>query len=153
MDPDRARDLVTLGMISGLHLRDGHVSFAIEVDAERGPRLEPLRKAAERAVERLPGVLSVSAVLTAEAKSGARPAPRPQAHETHGARPGPGGAKALIPGVKTIVAVASGKGGVGKSTLAANLALASAANGLKVGLLDADIYGPSMPRMLGIEGP
>jgi len=151
MDPDRGRDLVTLGMISSVHLREGHVTFAIEVDPERGPKLEPLRKAAERAVERLPGVLSVSAVLTAEAKPGSRPATRPQSAET-GARPGPGGAKALIPGVKTIIAVASGKGGVGKSTLAANLALAAAANGLKIGLLDADIYGPSMPRMLGIAG-
>jgi len=151
MDPDRARDIVSLGMVSGLAMRDGHVTFAIEVDAERGPKLEPLRKAAERAVERLPGVLSVSAVLTAEAKPGARPGPRPQPGESS-TRAGHGGGKALIPGVKTIVAVASGKGGVGKSTLAANLALAAAANGLRIGLLDADIYGPSMPRMLGISG-
>ncbi|HVM79073.1 MAG TPA: iron-sulfur cluster carrier protein ApbC [Stellaceae bacterium] len=148
-DPDRKTDIVTLGMISGLAVRDGHVGFTLQVDPERGPRLEPLRKAAERAVERLPGVLSVTAVMTAEAKRGAQ---RPEPHAHSHAQAGSGGGKALVPGVKTIVAVASGKGGVGKSTVAANLALAFAANGLRVGLLDADIYGPSMPRMLGISG-
>jgi len=151
MDPDRQRDIVSLGMVSVPAIREGHVTFAIEVDAERGSKLEPLRKAAERAVERIPGVLSVSAVLTAEAKPGTRANAQPQAMHG-GARAAHGSGKALIPGVKTIVAVASGKGGVGKSTLAANLALAAAANGLKIGLLDADIYGPSMPRMLGIAG-
>ena len=156
IDPDRNQDIVSLGMVSGVQLREGHVGFAIEVDPQRGPKLEPLRKAAERAVERLDGVLSVTAVLTAEAKTargGASPAAqspaRGHSHAPHGA---PGGGKALVPGVKTIVAVASGKGGVGKSTVAVNLALAFAANGLKVGLLDADIYGPSMPRMMGIAG-
>ncbi|HMK66897.1 MAG TPA: iron-sulfur cluster carrier protein ApbC [Stellaceae bacterium] len=150
-DPDRKTDIVTLGMISGLAVREGHVGFTLEVDPERGPKLEPLRKAAERAVERLPGVLSVTAVMTAEAKRGAQ-RPEQQAHAHAHAHGGAGGGKALVPGVKTIVAVASGKGGVGKSTVAANLALAFAANGLRVGLLDADIYGPSMPRMLGISG-
>src|SRR5256885_2112869 len=153
IDPDRNKDIVSLGMISGVQVREGHVGFAIEVDPQRGPKLEPLRKAAERAVEQLEGVLSVTAVLTAEAKparGGAAPAQAPaRAHAPHAA---PGGGKALVPGVKTIVAVASGKGGVGKSTVAVNLALAFAANGLKVGLLDADIYGPSMPRMMGIAG-
>ncbi len=157
IDPDRNQDIVSLGMVSGVQTREGHVGFAIEVDPQRGPKLEPLRKAAERAVERLDGVLSVTAVLTAEAKparGSAAPAPgqsplRGHAHAPHGQA---AGGKALVPGVKTIVAVASGKGGVGKSTLAVNLALAFAANGLKVGLLDADIYGPSMPRMMGIAG-
>src|SRR5215212_6244083 len=152
-DPDKGRDIVSLGMVSGLVVRDGNVGFAIEVEPERGPRLEPLRKAAEQAVEALPGVLSVSAVLTAEAKPrGAPAAPRP----TGAAAPAAGGAaagkNALAPGVRAIVAVASGKGGVGKSTVASNLALAMKANGLSVGVLDADIYGPSMPRMLGISG-
>jgi len=146
-DPDRKTDIVTLGMVSGLAVREGHVGFTLEVDPERGPKLEPLRSAAERAVERLPGVLSVTAVMTAEAKRGTQRA-EPHAH----AHASPGGGKALVPGVKTIIAVASGKGGVGKSTVAVNLALAFAANGLRVGLLDADIYGPSMPRMLGISG-
>jgi ATP-binding protein involved in chromosome partitioning len=155
-DPDKGADVVSLGMISSIVVRDGNVGFAIEVEPERGPRLEPLRKAAEAAVEALPGVVSVTAVLTAEARPPGGRAPTP-------ARGGPGhghpaqaagaAAKAaLAPGVRAIVAVASGKGGVGKSTVAANLALAMKANGRSVGVLDADIYGPSMPRMLGISG-
>jgi ATP-binding protein involved in chromosome partitioning len=152
-DPEKGGDIVSLGMISGVVVRDGNVGFAIEVEPERGPRLEPLRKAAEQAVEILPGVLSVSAVLTAETKPrGAPAAVRP----APGGAAAPGGAPAgknpLAPGVRAIVAVASGKGGVGKSTVASNLALAMKANGLSVGVLDADIYGPSMPRMLGISG-
>jgi ATP-binding protein involved in chromosome partitioning len=154
-DPDRGGDIVALGMVSGLVIRDGNVGFAIEVDAERGPHLEPLRKAAERAVEELPGVLSVTAVLTAEAKPRAAPPAQPAGPHAHG-RPAAAAQGAapgkLVPGVRAIVAVASGKGGVGKSTVAANLALALVANGLRVGVLDADIYGPSMPRMLGISG-
>src|SRR5271156_6104533 len=145
-DPDKGADIVSLGMVSGLVIRDGNVAFAIEVESERGPRLEPLRKAAEKAVEALPGVLSVTAVLTAQAPPRGRAAPPP---------PGAANvrtARGAVPGVGAIVAVASGKGGVGKSTVAANLALGLRANGLRVGVLDADIYGPSMPRMLGISG-
>jgi ATP-binding protein involved in chromosome partitioning len=146
IDPDKEKDVVTLGMISGVQLRAGHVGFTIEVEPERGPKLEPLRKAAEKAVEALPGVLSVTAVLTAQRPQPGRSAPPPPGHGRAGT------AKALVPGVRSIIAVASGKGGVGKSTVAANLALGLAAAGLRVGLLDADIYGPSMPRMLGISG-
>ena len=159
-DPDKGGDVVSLGMISGVVVRDGNVGFAIEVEPERGPRLDPLRKAAEQAVEALPGVVSVTAVLTAEARPpGGRPQPPARGVPGHGAAPGAPGPRpaaaakpALAPGVRTIVAVASGKGGVGKSTVAANLALALKANGRSVGVLDADIYGPSMPRMLGISG-
>jgi ATP-binding protein involved in chromosome partitioning len=155
-DPDKEGDIVSLGMVSGVVVRDGNVGFAIEVEPERGPRLEPLRKAAEAAIEALPGVLSVTAVLTAEARppqgrTGAPARPAPHAHGAP-AQPSAAGKNALAPGVRAIVAVASGKGGVGKSTVAANLALAMKANGLRVGVLDADIYGPSMPRMLGISG-
>ena len=133
-------------------VRDGNVGFAIEVEPERGARLEPLRKAAEQAVEALPGVLSVTAVLTAEtAPAGAGRAPRPAA-AAHAAARRRRRESALAPGVRAIVAVASGKGGVGKSTVAVNLALGMKANGLRVGVLDADIYGPSVPRMLGISG-
>ncbi|HXV26294.1 MAG TPA: Mrp/NBP35 family ATP-binding protein [Alphaproteobacteria bacterium] len=148
--PEGAGDLVSLGMIGGLVVKGGHVTFAIQVDPKRGPKLESLRQAAEKAVEALPGVLSVTAVLTAE-----RPAPtsgggqRPASGHGHGQAPA---GRALVPGVKAIVAVASGKGGVGKSTIASNLAVALARIGRSVGLLDADIYGPSQPRMLGIRG-
>jgi ATP-binding protein involved in chromosome partitioning len=147
-DPDRGRDIVALGMVGGVAIRDGNVAFSIEVDSARGARLEPLRKAAEKAVEALPEVLSVTAVLTAQAPP-RRAAPPP---DGRAAPPPVRPQRGEIPGVKSIVAVASGKGGVGKSTVAANLALGLAANGLAVGVLDADIYGPSMPRMLGISG-
>jgi ATP-binding protein involved in chromosome partitioning len=155
-DPDKGRDIVSLNMVTGVVIRDGNVGFAIEVEPERGPRLEPLRRAAEQAVEILPGVLSVTAVLTAEARPPAgRPAPHAHAHPHPPQNPAgqrPAAQRGAVPGVGAIVAVASGKGGVGKSTVAANLALGLKANGLSVGVLDADIYGPSMPRMLGISG-
>lgn len=156
-DPDRDADIVSLGMVSGLAVKDGNVAFAIEVDPERGDRLEPVRKTAEDAVMGLSGVVSVTAVLTAERQPGpasqsppgqaAGPAPAAAA-----AGPQPEGQKPLVPGVDAIIAVASGKGGVGKSTVAVNLALGMAAAGHKIGVLDADIYGPSMPRMMGISG-
>jgi ATP-binding protein involved in chromosome partitioning len=149
-DPEKGADIVSLGMVSGLVIRDGNVAFAIEVESERGPRLEPLRKTAENAVEALPGVLSVTAVLTAQAPPRGRASPPPPG--AAGGRAGVRTARGAVPGVGAIVAVASGKGGVGKSTVAANLALGLRANGLRVGVLDADIYGPSMPRMLGISG-
>jgi ATP-binding protein involved in chromosome partitioning len=150
-DPERGRDIVSLGMVQGIVVKDGHVMFSLEVDAKRAAALEPVRKAAEKAVESLPGILSVSAVLTAQ--KGAAPA-------AGGRQPGTGpagsphspGGKMLVPGVRAIVAVASGKGGVGKSTTATNIAAALAQKGLKIGMLDADIYGPSQPRMLGMSG-
>jgi ATP-binding protein involved in chromosome partitioning len=148
-DPDRGKDIVALGMVQGLVIRDGNVGFSIEVDAARGPGFEPVRKAAEEAVMGVKGVVSVTAVLTAERTPGE---PAAQAGPPPGHQAAPQPRKALAPGVKSIIAIASGKGGVGKSTTAVNLALALHAQGHSVGLLDADVYGPSMPRMLGIEG-
>ncbi len=147
VDRERNQDIVSLGMIQGLRIQDGHVAFALEVDPERGPRLEPLREQVENLVHKMPGVITATVVLTAERKTtaggpaAAHPGPAPGAQ---------GGS--LLPDVQAIVAVASGKGGVGKSTTAVNLALGLAAQGHRVGLLDADIYGPSLRRLLGITG-
>ena len=148
---DGGQDVVSLGMISGVVVRDGNVGFAVEVDPSEGEASEPLRQACEAAVESVPGVLSVTAVLTAErpAQRGA-PAPgqAPPSAATQPSLPENQG----IPGIGAILAVASGKGGVGKSTTAVNLAVAMAADGARVGLLDCDVFGPSIPRMMRLSG-
>ena len=139
-DPASGKSVTAAGLIQGLVIKGTNIGFSIEVPPERGPQSEPLRKACEEAVAKLPGVTSVTAVLTAHRDSPAQQ--QPQA--PHPPR------RVGIPGVAAVIAVASGKGGVGKSTVAANLALALARLGLKTGLLDADIYGPSVPRLFGI---
>jgi ATP-binding protein involved in chromosome partitioning len=156
MDPVTGRSVAALGMVSGVVTRAGHVAVTLEVDPARGTALEPLRQACEQAIRAMPGVLSATAVMTAE--RAAPPPPQAQgghhghshSHGAPAAKTTGGGGRIDVPGVKHIIAVASGKGGVGKSTTAVNLALGLAANGLTTGLLDADIYGPSMPRMLGV---
>jgi ATP-binding protein involved in chromosome partitioning len=141
-DPARGESLVALGMIGGVQVREGHVTFTIEVDAARAGEYEPVRKRCEDAAFGAPGVLSATAVLTAHSETPSAPGP---------ARGAPTPALG-IPGVRAIVAVASGKGGVGKSTAAVNIAVALQQQGLAVGLMDADIYGPSLPRMMGLSG-
>ena len=120
--------------------------------------MEPLRAAAEQAVKALDGVTSVSAVMTAHSGTGQAPKTPPKGPvpdlglKDFTPKPKAPAGPAKLPGVKKVIAIASGKGGVGKSTVSSNLAVALAARGLKVGLLDADVYGPSQPRMLGISG-
>ncbi len=170
--PDLQSDIVSQELVSDIYVADGKVIFSITVPADQAEELEPLRQAAEKVVADIPGVESAMVALTAMRKAGSGPAVRPapsaaqaanvpppmqaQARAQMGgpAGPQPSGAsqQAGVPGVGAIIAVASGKGGVGKSTTAVNLALGLQANGLRVGVLDADIYGPSMPRLLHITG-
>jgi ATP-binding protein involved in chromosome partitioning len=161
--PDLQSDLVTRNMVSDVFISDGKVYFSITVPADKAEELEPLRLAAEKAVTSVPGVKGALVTLTADRKASAAPqqapAPQPQPHgHSHSHAPaggpsrGPGNVKAGVPGVGAIIAVASGKGGVGTSTTAVNFALGLQANGLRVGILDADIYGPSVPRLMKISG-
>jgi ATP-binding protein involved in chromosome partitioning len=140
------------GTLSEVVAGDGKVFFSISVDAGAVKAWEGVRERAEQAVRALPGVQSALVALTAERKAGTQSPRNAQGGSPAAARPGARQeAVQGVPGVEAIIAVASGKGGVGKSTLAVNLALGLGALGLKVGILDADIYGPSLPKLLAIK--
>ena len=136
IDPDLGRDVVSLGMIKDLEISpEGHVAFTFELTTPACPVRDRFQGQAEAAVREVPGVTEVAIRMAASVRQAAM---RPQARD-------------LIPGVRQTVAIASGKGGVGKSTVAVNLAAALARTGARVGLLDADIYGPTVPGMTGTE--
>ena len=135
IDPDIRRDIVTLGFVKNVAIADARVSFTIELTTPACPVKDQMRDQAVAAVRALPGVQEVDVQLTAKVRSATAP-------ET--GRP-------PVPGVKNVIAVGAGKGGVGKTTVAVNLALALARCGSRVGILDGDIYGPNVPIMLGIQ--
>ena len=156
VDPRGGQGLADAGLVQGLTLSAGRAGFMLEVDPAQTALYAPVRDAAEKALAALPGVEKAQVVLTAAAKpvapgvtrlrkGSAQVAMDPRA-DTHGMPPAE-----RLEHVRRVIAVASGKGGVGKSPVSVNLACAFAALGLKVGLLDADIYGPSAPKMLGLE--
>ncbi|MGI8570247.1 MAG: iron-sulfur cluster carrier protein ApbC [Methylocella sp.] len=140
LGPDGKTPLPQSGALSGLSIKDGKVYLSIAIDPRQSAALEPMRASAEAAVKKLAGVANALVSLTADKQ------PPP-------AQPTPAAPRGIaIPGISNIIAVASGKGGVGKSTTCVNLALGLAALGWRVGVLDADIYGPSVPRLLGLKG-
>jgi ATP-binding protein involved in chromosome partitioning len=134
-DPDLRRDIVSLGFIKNLKVDRGQVSFTIELTTPACPVKDQMRDQARAAVMALPDVASVDVQMSARVREAA----------------GPDGARSPIPGVKNVIAIGAGKGGVGKTTVAVNLALALAKCGGRVGLIDADIYGPNVPIMLGLK--
>ncbi len=145
-------DLVSRDLVRALVVDDHAVRFVIEAESPEAARqLEPVRAKAEAAVRALPGIDRVSVALTAHGPAARRPAPQGEAPSLKiGRHPTASAGPAAVPGVKRLIAIGSGKGGVGKSTVSANLAVALAREGWRVGLLDADIYGPSQPRMMGV---
>jgi ATP-binding protein involved in chromosome partitioning len=148
VDPASGKDIVSAGLVEGIELRGGLVQVALLTDRAHAQAMEPVRRQVEAVLSRQPGITNATAVLTGSKAPPPQAAP-PAGHghgHGHGQKPA-----LLLPDVRAIVAVASGKGGVGKSTVAVNLAVSLARAGHRTGLLDADIYGPSLPRMLGLS--
>ena len=135
-DPDLHKDIVKLGFVKDVSIDGGRVSFTIELTTPACPVKEQMKEQARAAVMQLPGVTDVNITMTAQVRAAVSP----------------DAGRAPIPGVKNVIAVGAGKGGVGKTTVAVNLALALARMGSRVGIIDADIYGPNVPIMLGLQG-
>ncbi len=146
-DPFSKKDIVSADIVRAVTIDKNNVRFVMEVEAQQGMAMETVRLSAVEAVEKIDGIGKVSAMVTAHSTQ----APAPNLGTGGAKRPAPKGPQ-KIAGVAKIIAIASGKGGVGKSTVSSNLAVALAAEGKRVGLLDADVYGPSQPRMMGISG-
>ena len=151
-DPRSGQGLALAGLVRGLSIRENRVGFMLEVKAQDAALYAPVRDEAEAVLRALPGVAQAQVVLTSEDAAPPPPARRATVADDPKAALRPTPTATRPEGVKRIIAVASAKGGVGKSTVAANLACAFARLGLAVGLMDADIYGPSIPTMMGVSG-
>ena len=134
MDPDLQKDIVSLGFVKGIEIHGGEVRLTIELTTPACPVRETMKEEARQVLSQLPGVSKVDITMTSRVRSFTGPTK-----------------EKLIPGVRNVIPIASGKGGVGKSTVSANLALALAQMGARVGIMDADVYGPTIPTLLGID--